>query len=150
LKPNDFKLHHFFALHRPLLLHSQPTSTIFETPSPNLITHKPSPPGIATALSSLDDPPESSQDADADAARQLVHSMVMNRVGGQVEWERTLQHLGLHDEPRRDRMEAALQGLEGVMVEMDSTRRKKRKKMNKHRYKKRRRATRSQRRKLDN
>ena len=44
-------------------------------------------------FSSLDDPPESSFEMDADAARQLVHALVMNCVGRIMSWQDTLARL---------------------------------------------------------
>jgi hypothetical protein len=135
----DFKLHQFFSLHRPLLLLSHPTSTIFEQ-TPYL---PPSNPlsllsaGTADAppanLGTLDNPPEASAEADADAARQLARALMMNRVGGTIAWEATLRHLGLDVSLEEGRVSTREQcEKEWEEIVMDSTKRKRRSKMKKH------------------
>jgi hypothetical protein len=145
---HDYKLHQFFSLHRPLLLLSYPTSTIFETshlPTSELFALSGTKAGSASALDpplpspahlgTLDDPPEASPEADADAARQFARALVMNRVGGTIAWEDTLRRLGIDvdkDEGRiklKERLDRELQE-----VRLDSTKRKRRKKMKKHKY----------------
>jgi len=81
--------------------------------------------GYGTAF---DDP-----EADVNAARLLARSLVMQRVGATLEWSEVMAKLGAKDE---------------IIVEMDSVKRKRRKKMNKHRYKKRRKLQRAERRRL--
>ncbi|KAG1877748.1 hypothetical protein DFJ58DRAFT_752541 [Suillus subalutaceus] len=136
----DFNLHQFFSLHRPLLLLSQPPSTIFESAPPDVPLFQ-SPEEIPkTQLQSgqfptLDEPPESSFETDADAARQLGHALVMNRVGGIVSWQNTLAKLGLGGETAGDSaVNAKESAQEWVTIYADSTKRKKRKKMKKHKY----------------
>lgn len=118
LKPHELKLHHFFALHRPCLLLNQPTTVLFESAQ----TATPSPSPVAT----IDNPPEASAEADADAARQLSRALVINRVGNSMNWEAALQRLGVGP------VDAAGSMAEGVAL--DSTKRKRRKKMKKHKY----------------
>jgi len=95
----------------------------------------------------LEDPPEATPEADADAARLLNRALVVNRLGGAVSWEETLARLGVLEE----RMSLAEMGMgvhdvvNGFDAYMDSTQRKRRKKMKKHKLKKRRRLQRSQR-----
>ncbi|KIJ69062.1 hypothetical protein HYDPIDRAFT_105632 [Hydnomerulius pinastri MD-312] len=147
----EYKLHQFFSLHRPLLLLNQPASIIFESadPSAPLFTT----PAVqvenqhqATSFGTIDDPPESSPEADADAARQLAHTLVVNRVGGTIAWQDTLTRLGLSAEGSEGDMTLAKESAqEWVNIHADSTRRKKRKKMKKHKLKKRRRLTRASR-----
>ena len=138
---NDFKLHQFFSLHRPLLLLSQPTSVIFDTPPPipptnplsSLGEKESASQGPPAQLGTLDDPPEASPEADADAARQLARALVMSRVGGTLTWEATLKRLGINlelDEGRVELKEKLVREWEQVML--DSTRRKRRAKMKKH------------------
>jgi len=150
ISPQDYKLHQFFSLHRPLLLHAQPTSAIFESPqqfdlfvSPLSQNKAPSPPAH---LGTVDDPPEASPEADADAARQLARALVMNRVGGTISWEDTLTRLGMAG-GNTEEVRAALAkkwAREWETVYADSVKRKRKKKMKKHKLKKRRRAQRSQ------
>ncbi|KAF8136434.1 hypothetical protein EV363DRAFT_1395551 [Boletus edulis] len=125
----EYKLHQFFSLHRPLLLLDQPTSTIFEAsdPSTPLFTSFEDQVNNDSrhSIPTIDNPPESSPDADADAARQLAHALVMNRVGDAVAWQQALSQTAQ----------------EWVTIHADSTRRKKRKKMKKHKLKKRRRVS---------
>jgi len=123
-------LHNFFALDRPLLLLSQPTNSLFEP--------MPQPQSQATPPNNLfgedifglghQDP-----EADVNAARLLARSLVMQRVGSTMEWSEIMVKLGAQDE---------------MVIEMDSVKRKRRKKMNKHRYKKRRKLQRAERRRL--
>lgn len=143
----EFKLHQFFSLHRPLLLLSQPSSTLFD-----FVDHS-APPFSApsdpintrhSSLLTIDDPPESSAEADADAARQLAHALVVNRVGATMAWQHSVSRLGLSQEPFVGDLTSAKESAQKwVGIYADSTRRKKRKKMKKHKLKKRRRLTRA-------
>ncbi|EGN95525.1 hypothetical protein SERLA73DRAFT_186581, partial [Serpula lacrymans var. lacrymans S7.3] len=145
----DYKLHQFFSLHRPLLLLAQPTSAIFESPPfpPSAFTFNaeakeniekaPSPP---LQFRTLDDPPEASFESDADTARQLAHTLVMNRVGGTISWQDALSRLGLDKDVPVERAALAKEwAKEWETVYADSTKRKRRRKMKKHKLKKRRR-----------
>lgn len=104
-------------------------SSIFESiPAPFTLPPGPSP--EASSLSKFDDPPEASLEADADTARQLARAMVVNRIGASMAWEGTLKRLGLDvTEGRADEVRLAEAEFE---VLMDSTKRKRRKKMKKH------------------
>ncbi|KZV86950.1 hypothetical protein EXIGLDRAFT_213873 [Exidia glandulosa HHB12029] len=126
---NDVRLHAFFAQQRPLLLLPLSSNALFAPPPPP--TPAPTPQAPAMRLDGphiSEDPPEASLDSDADANRLLSRTLIMNRVGAWAEWHRVLAELG---------DEAA------VNVQLDSTRRKKRKKMKKHKLAKRRRVRRS-------
>ncbi|GBE82135.1 hypothetical protein BKA93DRAFT_824995 [Sparassis latifolia] len=145
INPHDLKLHQFFSLHRPLLLISQPPSSIFESsPMPFAIPCKR--PQEVSSLDIFTEPPEASPEEDADAARQLSRALVMNRVTPSVSWEDALQRLGLN--VREGRAEEVKMAQAEFDVWMDSTKRKRRKKMKKHKLKKRRRLNRSQIRKM--
>jgi hypothetical protein len=127
---HTYPLHHFFSLHRPLLLVPLATSTLFESPSASFDqATSPSPPEVAA--SPFDDMPDTPADADADAARQLARALALNRVGGWIDWEQTLARLGDADSIRALESSSAVEGT-GVGVNLDSTKRKKRKKMSKH------------------
>ncbi|KAI6166936.1 hypothetical protein EDD17DRAFT_1752272 [Pisolithus thermaeus] len=143
----EFKLHQFFSLHRPLLLLSQPSSTLFDSASHSALSFStPSDPGNIrhSSLLTIDDPPESSAEADADAARQLAHTLVVNRVGATMAWEHSVARLGLSQESFVGGLISARESAQKwVGIYADSTRRKKRKKMKKHKLKKRRRLTRA-------
>ena len=139
ISSTEYKLHQFFSLHRPLLLLNQPASTIFESvdSATPLFTssedqlHNDSLSSFAT----IDNPPESSPDADADAARQLAHTLVMNRIGGAIAWQQALSRLGLSAKYSESDITLAKEtAQEWVTIHADSTRRKKRKKMKKHKY----------------
>lgn len=151
ISSQDFNLHQFFSLHRPLLLLSQPPSTIFESapqdaPLFQSLEEMPTTQLQSGQFPTLDEPPESSFETDADAARQLGHALVMNRVGGIVSWQNTLAKLGLGEETAEgSAVNAKESAQEWVTIYADSTKRKKRKKMKKHKLKKRRRLTRMQR-----
>lgn len=125
--PQDLKLHQFFSLHRPLLLASQPASTIFESsPLPFSIPPKPA----HSSPDVLAEPPEPSAEDDADTARQLARAMVVNRIGASMSWEHTLQRLGVDVTKGREE-EVKLAEAE-FQVYLDSTKRKRRKKMRTH------------------
>ena len=96
----------------------------------------------------LEEPPEATPEADADAARLLNRALVVNRLGGTVSWEETLTKLGVVNERlnlvemgmgAHDVMDMDASMVDGFDAYMDSTKRKRRKKMKKHKLKKRRR-----------
>lgn len=128
INPHDLKLHQFFALHRPLLTVSQPVSSIFES-LPTPFTFPPVKSETAN-FGTIDDPPEASAESDADAARQLARALVANRVGAALSWETTLKRLGL--DVTKGRAEEVSQAEAEFQIYMDSTRRKRKKKMKKH------------------
>jgi len=147
--PHDLNLHNFFSLHRPLLLISQPTSTLFETSSgvhldpASSLTNAPLAPVPQDGMGTFEEVPEASPEADADAARLLARALVVNRLGSAVCWEDTLKKLGLDVNEGREAEQEAL--MNAYDVYMDSTKRKRRRKMKKHKLKKRRRLQRSER-----
>ncbi|ETW86283.1 hypothetical protein HETIRDRAFT_415228 [Heterobasidion irregulare TC 32-1] len=134
LSPHDLKLHQFFSLHRPLFLNTPPTALFDPTPAASLTGPPRSPASDADAdadaraeLAALDDPPEASLEADADAARQLARALVINSVGAAIAWDDTLRRLGIPtDQIPLDPAAAA------AHIRADSTKRKRRKKMKKH------------------
>ncbi|KAI0056453.1 hypothetical protein BV25DRAFT_1842312 [Artomyces pyxidatus] len=143
LTAHDLRLHQFFALHRPLVL-TQPATALFEA-SPAFDPAAPRRAAPAEQQTSvLDDPPEASPEADADAARQLARALVMNTVGGAVQFEDALRRLGLDLSVGRE----SVTDVSELQVDMDSTKRKRRKKMKKHKLKKRRKASRAERLKI--
>jgi hypothetical protein len=135
LSAPDLRLHQFFSQHRPLVL-TQPAAALFDS-CPTLalnpaLPHGPGSTTPATASSpqaTLEDPPETTPEADSDTARLLARTLAMNAVSSAVSWDATLRRLGLH--PAESIATAALEG-QGLTVELDSTRRKRRKKMKKH------------------
>ena len=154
LTAKDLSLHSFFSGHKPLLLLSQPSSSIFGS-WPELQLSNNSDLGASRHQSllnhlggvNLEDPPEATPDEDADTARLLNRALVVNRLGGTVSWEETLAKLGLVEERMGlAEMRMGAHGVthmsmrtDGFSVYMDSTKRKRRKKMKKHKLKKRRR-----------
>ena len=149
---DDFKMHQFFSLHRPLLLLPKPSSLFRDTPTNHSFLD---PPPITSAeiyrrvmqgLSGLGDSegaagsPQTEAsvidlDADAEAARQLTRALTLSKAGATLSWENTLQKLGLDISKDADRVNLEKQfekDWEEVM--MDSTKRKRRKKMKKHKY----------------
>lgn len=134
----DFKLLQFFSLHRPLLHISNPISILdFSATAP----FEPEKYGNATNGSKstwlLNEFSEASVDADADAAtaRQLSRALIMTHAGASVAWEDTLRRLGLDLEKDVDRIQTRAQmDREWEEVTMDSTKRKRGKKMKKHKY----------------
>lgn len=112
---NALHLHEFFSLDRPLLLLSQPLSTLFES-TPQAPPPSMTPPASATEESSdglIDDP-----EGDVDVARLLARSIVVHRVGSVVDWSDVMKELGAPSD---------------ISIQLDSVKRKRRKKMNKHR-----------------
>ena len=134
LSPHDLKLHQFFSLHRPLFLNTPPTALFDPTPAASLTGAPRFPASDADAdadaraeLAALDDPPEASLEADADAARQLARALVINSVGAAIAWDDTLRRLGIPTvQISLDPAAAA------AHIRADSTKRKRRKKMKKH------------------
>ena len=129
INPHDLRLHQFFSLHRPLLTVSQPVSSIFES-APSPFTFPPSVPAESVNFGSFDNPPEASPESDADAARQLARALVANRIGAAMSWEATLKRLGL--DVTEGRAEEVHQAQVDFEIYMDSTKRKRRRKMKKH------------------
>ncbi|KAF8197557.1 hypothetical protein BJ912DRAFT_953822 [Pholiota molesta] len=141
----DFKMHHFFSLHRPLLLLNEPAS-IFPALPPPPPAPTPDSNAYPFGLGLGEAPYDPFVDADAEAARQLTRALTMARAESALAWEKTLKHLGLDVSKDADRVglqEQFEKDWEEVLL--DSTKRKRRKKMKKHKLKKRRRATRSER-----
>ncbi len=141
ISPKDLRMHQFFSLHRPLLLISQPPSLFRSLP----YSHSPFSPSLSEAeihkhvtqylsgeASGL--PSEVSViDADAEVARQLTRALTMSKASATVSWEDTLKSLGLDVSKEADRITLKQQfekDWEDVL--MDSTKRKRRKKMKKH------------------
>ena len=126
LSPPDLRLHQFFAQHRPLVL-SQPASALFDISSTLTLGYTPPQAPTATATAAqmtLEDPPETTPEADADTARLLARTLAMNAVNSAVTWDATLRRLGLNP--------AETTALGDLVVQLDSTKRKRRKKMKKH------------------
>ncbi|EIN07169.1 hypothetical protein PUNSTDRAFT_53548 [Punctularia strigosozonata HHB-11173 SS5] len=152
ITPQDLKLHQFFSLDRPLLQVSEHVGSLFESPPEAALSSFPHPPPAPTPssiLSSLDaqnafyEGHELSPEADADTARQLARAMVMSNVASTVAWEEALKKLGLDLSATREGPNEA--DLENYGIYLDSTKRKRRSKMKKHKLKKRRRALRASR-----
>lgn len=133
ITPKDFTTHQFFSLHRPLLLISDPTS-IFRPVPPNHSIFDPLQLPTAQQNPFGSDPAsEPSIDADAEAARQLTRALTMNKAGATVSWEETLKYLGLDVAKDADRVNLQQQfDKDWQEVMMDSTKRKRRRKMKKH------------------
>ncbi|EMD38463.1 hypothetical protein CERSUDRAFT_82725 [Gelatoporia subvermispora B] len=136
INPQDLKLHLFFSQHRPLLLLSQPPSTAFESAFGSLATGPFNATSETPGISELDQLPMASVEEDADAARQLTRALVINKVEASMAWEDALHRLGL--DVTTGRAEEVRVAEEAFGIYMDSTKRKRRKKMKKHKLKKRR------------
>ena len=133
ITPKDFKTHQFFSLHRPLLLISDPSSIFRPIPPNHSICDALQPPSALQNPLGFDSASEPSIDADAEAARQLTRALTMNKAGATVSWEDTLKYLGLDVAQEADRVNLQQQfDKEWQEVMMDSTKRKRRKKMKKH------------------
>jgi len=141
----DFKIHHFFSLHRPLLLISHPLS-IFESPPADTPLFR-----SLASLSDRVDTPDTEKllqltdwstekmpkglsvflNQHVETMMQLQRSIIVARAGATVDWKKTLKVLGIDksEEPKRDSVREQCDREE---VLMDSTKRKRRKKMKKH------------------
>lgn len=110
-------LHSFFSQHRPLLLLNQPISALFRpkeseqegAATSGTSSHE----EILDQIGTIDDP-----EADADTARLLARAVVSQRIQAGQEWDVILYGLGLEAESK--------------VVQMDSVKRKRRKKITKH------------------
>ncbi|KZS88415.1 hypothetical protein SISNIDRAFT_552659 [Sistotremastrum niveocremeum HHB9708] len=151
LSSQSLNMHNFFSLHRPLLLVTQPMTSLFESPNSPLL------PSTSSSSSSKDqqtlmdelerrDSQDLSPEADAEAARLLARALVVHRVGSTLDWENVLAHLG-DKESMLNRRAVEDEIVRGRIL-MDSTKRKRRKKMTKHKLKKRRKLQRADRRRL--
>ena len=154
VKPKDFKVVQFFSMHRPLLSLSDPPSIFspsnntffapqsspFEDPLFTSDTSDlPAPPSniLSSVFNSstvhpFDDFSEAFPEGDAETARQLTRALAMNKAGSMVEWEKTLRMLGLDPEMEPERIVMREQMEKEWEVMLDSTKRKRRKKMKKH------------------
>lgn len=137
VNPKDFKLHQFFSLHRPLLLLSNPPSILQSAPLTGPLFSSSSAPNTrsdqASSSTGADEYSDANIDADAEAARQLTRALTMSQAGATMAWENTLRKLGLDVNLEADRVGLQQQlDREWQEVIMDSTQRKRRKKMKKH------------------
>ncbi|KAJ7685398.1 hypothetical protein DFH06DRAFT_1074805 [Mycena polygramma] len=151
LEPEEFQLHQFFSIHRPLLLLSDPPS-ILQSPPPSAPLF---PRQSYRWNSLLPDELAGHQrdtkfpvDPDAEAARQLTRALTMTRAGATVSWENTLRRLGMDVDLAADDLRATEWNQEWEDILADSVKRKRRKKMKKHKLRKRRKLTRASRMKL--
>lgn len=136
LTPRDLQLHQFFSLHRPLLSLSAPS--IFQSPS--LFTTKSS-----SQAAPWEEDEESEDDGRSDgAALMLWHSLINSKLRSSMDFHSALANLGSSES--RDMQRAVEKETNKVRISMDSTKRKRRKKMSKHKLKKRRRLERALRR----
>lgn len=151
-------LHSFFSLHRPMVLlpvHPAPASlfSALSSSSPEPVEEDPSlilglnskdpqvlmatgeliSPGIPAQLKREQEESQRQQAAmeeserEAEAARWLTRSLFVHRVGGAMAWEKQLKVWG--DAQASDVVQAVK-----YMVRLDSTKRKRKKKMTKHKY----------------
>ncbi|KAF8211965.1 hypothetical protein K438DRAFT_1957758 [Mycena galopus ATCC 62051] len=157
VEPEEFKLHQFFSLHRPLLLLPDPPS-ILASPPPNvpLFPHPQQAAYKWSCSSSVLDElgmigagdAIKTVDPDAEAARQLTRALTMTRAGATVSWENTLRRLGLDVDSAAQDLRAEEWNQEWEDILADSVKRKRRKKMKKHKLRKLRKSTRAARLKL--
>lgn len=145
LSAKDLKLHQFFAIGRPLLLLSQPASILRPVPAGaplfSTVAHldqqaqmhrQKNLEALGLGLG-LDAPVDPFLDADAEAARQLTRALTMNKAAAALSWENTLRQLGLDVSKDADRVNLPQQfARDWEEILADSTKRKRRKKMKKH------------------
>ncbi|KAF5330665.1 hypothetical protein D9619_005361 [Psilocybe cf. subviscida] len=145
LSAKDLKLHQFFAMGRPLLLLNQPASILRPVPAGaplfSTVAHLDQQAQMhrqknleALGLGmGLDAPVDPFIDADAEAARQLTRALTMNKASAALQWENTLRQLGLDVSQDADRVNLPQQfARDWEEILADSTKRKRRKKMKKH------------------
>lgn len=125
----DCRLNQFFSLHRPLLLLPQAPGAVFDSVSTDAVSQLGSN-APATAAPAFEEPPEASPEADADAARQLARAIVVNRLAANASFEAALRRLGLRETDGATRVEDI--DLSALEVHLESTKRKRRSKMKKH------------------
>jgi hypothetical protein len=131
LAPRDLQLHQFFSLHRPLLSLSAPS--IFQPPS--VFTTKPS-----SQAAPWEEDEESEDEGRSDgAALMLWHSLINSKLRSSMDFHSALANLGSLES--KDMQRAVEKETNKVRISMDSTKRKRRKKMSKHKLKKRRRVS---------
>ncbi|KAF8334236.1 uncharacterized protein EI90DRAFT_3181165 [Cantharellus anzutake] len=112
-------LHSFFSQHRPFVLVVPPVELEQES---NTAIDAARDGEAFDPMSPIDDP-----EADTDTARLLARAVVLQRVQAGQEWDSILNRLGIE--------------VESKVIQLDSVKRKRRKKITKHKYKKRRRAS---------
>ncbi|PPQ91401.1 hypothetical protein CVT25_014289 [Psilocybe cyanescens] len=135
INSKDFKMHQFFSLHRPLLLISQPTSIFRPVPAnyPLFSSLQPEAEHSTQPKHGLGTTRDLFIDPDAEAARQLTRALTLSKAGATLSWEKTMKHLGLDVSKDADRINLQQQfDKEWEEVLLDSTKRKRRKKMKKH------------------
>ncbi|KAJ7905750.1 hypothetical protein B0H14DRAFT_2661459 [Mycena olivaceomarginata] len=148
IQPEEFKLHQFFALHRPLLLLADPPAILASPPA-----HVPLFPEQPFRWHGpLDGVPQEAMkypaDPDAEVARQLTRALTMARAGATISWDNTLRQLGLDVDSAAEELRAEEWNQDWEDILADSVKRKRRKKMKKHKLRKRRKLTRASRLKL--
>jgi hypothetical protein len=79
-----------------------------------------------------EDSTEHPVDADAEAARQLTRALTITRAGATVAWDSTLRRLGVDVDSAANDLRAKEWNQEWEDILADSTKRKRRKKMKKH------------------
>ncbi|KAH9945862.1 uncharacterized protein BXZ73DRAFT_95382 [Epithele typhae] len=124
----DLRMHQFFSLGRPLLALGQPPAALFEAHASPFPPPAPTPPGLDSFAATVS---LTQAEADAEAARQLARALVVQRVGASLDWDAALGRLGL-DVDAAGRAAEVHEAEEAFQVYMDSTKRKRRKKMKKH------------------
>ncbi|KAJ7272014.1 hypothetical protein B0H12DRAFT_1092418 [Mycena haematopus] len=152
LDPEEFKLHQFFALHRPLLLLGDPAAVLTSPPPhvplfPEQQATAPEkekwswdgglPDGawVGTGMSADTAGTAGTKhpvDHDAEVARQLTRALAMTCVGARVAWDDTLRRLGMDVDTAAQDLRAAEWNQEWEDILADSVKRKRRKKMKKH------------------
>lgn len=130
LSPRDMFIHQLFALHRPLL--SLPLRGTLST-DPSIKS------GHRTLYYTGEGEAEDVEDEAHTTALQLGHSIMSTTITSNLAFHKSMARLGLPDAVN---MEAAVaKELRDGGILLDSTKRKKRKKMTKHKLKKRRRVS---------
>lgn len=120
-------LHTFFSLDRPLLLLNNPVSSLFQRMEPPTTSAVATPARAGSILSENGAAEEADRDADADTARILARAMVVQRVQSSMEWGKVLERLGIpSDTP------TTVSATNDYHIDMDSVKRKRRKKITKH------------------
>ena len=136
ISSKDFKTHQFFSLHRPLLLINQPSSIFRSIPhNQPLFGPLQQEADKLKQQFGLETSTDPFIDADAEAARQLTRALTMSKAASTLAWENTMKHLGLDVSKDADRVNLQQQfDKEWEEVMLDSTKRKRRKKMKKHKW----------------
>jgi len=135
LTTRTLSLHNFFSLHRPLLLLSNPASSLFDQPSLALTSRQ------QDDIAREEEREEREEvESESSAAVLLLHSQITSNLSPRLSFNDVLARLGSKEEIQMQR--SIEEEIRKGAILLDSVKRKRKKKMSRHKLKKRRRALR--------